>query len=172
MLNGMKDIQNKIDSFLKPFGLTSRMELDFGYYYRDDLVAYSFVITDKADRYFQKTLRDIHHFYTNLDSVDLFIMSILHEVGHSQTVDDISSLQWSRLNLTKFLIEKCYRLTRSNRIYERYFYCLDEVLATSWAVEYWNTHPATIFALKHSLAPLIKRFYELNEVFIVQKPIE
>ena len=89
---------------------------------------------------------------------DVFLWSLLHEVGHHETYDEISDEENDYCDDTKKKIEE------GELPNELYYDMIDERLATEWAVEYANTHKEELKAFWEKLQPAIMDFYRLNKV--------
>jgi len=171
-LRGVTELNKIINDFVKPFDCTASFSLDFAYYYTNNNITYSLVTTPKANHFFKKNLIDNYKFYMVKDDVDMFIFSLLHELGHHHTMDDISNTKWKVLKFKHWLIEKLYRLTNANYIYNKYFTLEDEWLATKWACNYWKTHINDIKKLKKVLILAIQEFYSKNQIFLNPNAVE
>ena len=75
---GIEKVNNVINRFVGKFGLEAGMGLDFGYYPISKVISYSVVIDEQADRTF---VDFVGKRFPNIKA-DLFLWSLLHEVGH------------------------------------------------------------------------------------------
>lgn len=150
----MKELERiilTINSFLKPFDLTCCIGGDFCYYYLDDEVQVSFLSAERDEEEFMRSIQ----IQNPLCCMDVFLWSLLHEIGHSQTIDEISDEDWGRSNRTK-------ELCRDGKISRwEYYCCVDEVMATQWAVEFANENQNALFSFWNELQPLIMDFYRV-----------
>ena len=71
-----------LTDFLSPFEVTVCMGLDFSYFVEKKLITYSLLITEQADKTFSFFVKSL---FPNV-STDIFIWSILHELGHNRRV--------------------------------------------------------------------------------------
>lgn len=78
------------------------------------------------------------------------VFSFLHEVGHIETDCDIEEDEWEEIEGEKAELEEI-SLTDEIEANKRYFYILDEITATRWAIDYINTHEKEIEILKKAL---------------------
>jgi hypothetical protein len=158
MVKGINEINNTINEFLKPFDLTAELGTDFDYCFFENKIHYALVVGDLASRLFLKNAEsrfpDVH--------ADVFLWSLLHEIGHSETIDDLED---ETENLCREIKVHLYdnNLPIEN-IHEIYFNCPDEVAATDWAGEYLMSHSKEITVFWNKLQPLIERFYKINGV--------
>lgn len=155
MLNS-KVIDNVLNRFLQDndFDCTTTMSTDFFYYWEEELITYSIVVSERMDRMFldfakRKGLK-----------VDcgIFLLSFFHELGHHLTID----------NLTDEEDEECEAiketLTDNDADCEKYFSVLDEWLATSWAIDYINNNTEQIRQLAEDVQTAIQSFIEENNI--------
>ena len=153
-LKGVKRISRIINEFLKPFECTARMGTDFCYLYHKNLIFYSIVwMNNGAEDFLNSVLR-----LEPEVEADVFLWSLLHEVGHHETYDEISDEENDYCDDTKKKIEE------GELPNELYYDMIDERLATEWAVEYANTHKEELKAFWEKLQPAIMDFYRLNKV--------
>lgn len=153
-LKGVKRISRIINEFLKPFECTARMGTDFCYLYHKNLIFYSIVwMNNGAEDFLNSVLR----LEPEIEA-DIFLWSLLHEVGHHETYDEISDEENDYCDDTKKKIEE------GELPNELYYDMIDERLATEWAVEYANTHKEELKAFWEKLQPAIMDFYKLNKV--------
>lgn len=157
-LKGEAEITNIIDEFLNPFGCTSTMWLDFSYYYESNLITWSLLVSDTTDNTFKQFVEKEFSYIT----ADLFLWSLLHELGHHETCD-----YWSEEEQIKFDEQKD-KLENSTEDYAKscieYYYIQDEYEATKWAADYMEEHIEKISELWDKLQEAIMNFYELNEI--------
>ena len=137
-------IDDIINNFTEThFGVCASMDTDFFYDPEEDDVTYAFVVSEKNDRMFMEC---VHSIAPNL-TCDIFLLSLLHEVGHHYTWD----------NLT--YEEQCYSPSG-----KEYYYCPKEIVATKWAIEYILSHVAEVKTFWEELQPHIIKFYADNNV--------
>lgn len=159
ILKQMIEINNIINEFLEPFELTAELGTDFAYSFLEDKINYALVIGDTSSKLFMENAEarfpDVY--------ADVFLWSLLHEVGHSETFDDLDDgVEELCMEIKRELNE---HLDWSNEHRHMiYFNCPDEKAATDWAGEYMMSHKDEITTFWNKLQPAIKKFYELNEV--------
>ena len=86
--NELDLLNKKLEEFFSEYDieLTFRVGEEFAYFYEKDVVNYSLTTLGKQDVYFKKFFHKIDN---RIENVDIFMLSVLHEVGHSQTLEDI-----------------------------------------------------------------------------------
>lgn len=125
-----------VDDFLEPFGLDSELDSDFGYDSEDERVYFSILYTERSDRLFKQYIQKEFNF----DPPNLFMISLLHEVGHAYTLPTFSKTIIKATNKAKKLIEKELEKNDSDTIYSSYFDLSIEKVATAWAVDYYKSN--------------------------------
>lgn len=130
-----------VDEFLEPFGLDSDFDADFCYDTEEERVYFSIMVTERSDRLFKKYIKDTFNF--NVPSI--FMMSLLHEVGHAETLDTLSRAQIDADHYVKDILDEVLENTPTNNpdyedIYTQYFDLTIEKVATQWAVDYYKAN--------------------------------
>lgn len=136
-----KELNNIIKKFVKPFGCKVKMDTDFAYYPEQKLLTWSPFVMNKADRYFNEYVQDN---YPDIEA-DIFLWSLLHEVGHHMTYNIWSDDEFENAEKIKFwaetqLQEKLVTPTQERLCYLMYFSTCDEEQATKWAADYMDSH--------------------------------
>ena len=125
-----------VDTFLEPFGLDSDFSSDFSYDYEDDTVYFTIMVSERADRLFKQYISNEFHF----DPPSIFMISLLHEVGHAYTLPFISKMIIESDHQAKKEIEKQLEKDNSDDTYSKYFDLRIEKVATEWAVNYYKAN--------------------------------
>lgn len=157
-LNGIEKINDVITDFLVPFECTCSMGLDFSYYYGISEITWSLFTTETTDitftEFVEKEFPDI--------TADIFLWSLLHELGHHETCDS-----WVEKDQLKFDAKK-EELENSTEDYAKscidYYYIPDEYEATKWAADYMEEHIEEISELWDKLQEAIMSFYKVNNI--------
>lgn len=125
-----------VDEFLEPFGVDSDFSSDFSYDPKDKRVYFSIMIPERADRLFKQYVSSHFHFETP----SIFMLSLLHEVGHAYTMPTLSKLRIRADHQAKELIEEALNIDDDDEIYSLYFDLGIEKVATAWAVDYYKAN--------------------------------
>jgi hypothetical protein len=125
-----------VDDFLTPFGCDSDLDNDFSYDSKDDRVYFSIIVSERSDRLFKQYILNEFHF----DVPNIFMISLLHEVGHAQTLWNFSQKQIQSAHRVKKALEKKLEKNNSDEIYSQYFDLSIEKAATAWAVDYYKNN--------------------------------
>lgn len=163
-IKGANKLENIINKFLAPFELTSCLSSDFSYEFANNRVNFSLVVTDNASTYFQ----DFIHSMWEEVTIDTFLISLLHEIGHAETWDDLEEDDIAYSDDMKDFIQKELAAgvseARRRELYFEYFNLPDEIAATTWAIEYIHNNSKEIATLWEKVQAAIMLIYELNEV--------
>ena len=163
-LKGMKKLNKAISAQLNSFGV-AKAELgeEFCCYIEDNIIDYSLVYSD-VDLWFNEYVMETFGYKVDYT----FIISLLHEIGHINTIDDISDKAYNRCLKKK---EKIYQALKEDvteqeekKLHFKYFNLTDEKMATAWAVEYARKHPKKIKKMWHKIYPAIIEFYNTNGI--------
>ena len=125
-----------VDEFLKPFGVDSDFSSDFSYDPEDDRVYFSIIVAERSDRLFKQYV--LTHF--NFETPSIFMLSLLHEVGHAYTLHTFSEMRLKAAHEAKRLIEEMLETDDSDEIYSLYFDLSIEKVATAWAIDYYKAN--------------------------------
>lgn len=154
-LKGLDKINNILNDFLTPFECKAEVGPDFAYWYATNTITYSFVTSERMEKLFKAFAKSIG---LKVD-VDIFLLSLMHEVGHVETWDELSKEECVYSQDVKEI------LTDSDEDCEIYFNLPDEYEATAFAVDYINEHENELKNWwNNKLQPAIMDFYGLNKI--------
>lgn len=166
-MKGEERINNILNEFLKDYDCTAQLDTDFSYYHHKNLITYTFVCSNVFDVLFNNVINLLCPYV----KCDLFLWSFFHELGHHETIDDISDMDYafcqdekkrisqSLANLTREENEKKY-----DNIANTYFFLPDEIAATAWAIDFVTKNQHKVRQLWEKLQPAIMDFYKMNEI--------
>ena len=155
MLKGEERINKILNKYLEKFDLTANLDTDFAYYYSKNMVTYSFVVSEKYDIMFKKVCDKIAK--SNMNA-DIFLLSLFHEIGHAETIEDLSD---EDIHFSMIMKEEISEGVLNEK---EYFYAPDEYIATHWGVKYIQEHDKEISELWAELQPAILQFYVDNDI--------
>ena len=150
-LRGVKEINDCIEKYIKKWHLKARLSTDFCYFPSKRVVCWTLLVSEKNDK-------DFSNFFESLGckvKADIFIYSLLHEIGHSQTLFLLSDEEYN------YSHDRADDKTITN---EEYFNLPNEIIATKWAVEYLNDHAEEVNNFWSELQPKILKFYAKNHI--------
>lgn len=159
-LKGLKRIDRIINEFTAQFGLAATLETDFCYYYNTHRVAYALTVVDESAKYFIPYCKHLNKNVT----ADIFLISLLHEIGHHFTRFNFSEDEWERVHEEKEHIEKALgRNPKKAAKWNNIYFNLDvERAATEWGLNYMITHEDEVAEFWEELKAAILRFYRKN----------
>lgn len=138
-----------INEFLEPFECEAKVGLDFAFYSESNTITYSLVLVDRFAQSFENYCKSL---FPDVQA-NIFIWSLLHEVGHRETEDDFDDEEWEE-----------YMEVIGSELSEQEYYSLPiEHAATVWAGEYIQSHEKEITRLWEDLAAALKKFYSAIE---------
>ena len=158
--NELDLLNKKLEEFFSEYDieLTFRVSEEFAYFYDKDVVNYSLTTLGKQDVYFKK-------FFYKLDNrikdIDIFMLSILHEVGHSQTLNNIDDILYEQEQRVKATLDGSKKA--DNYIY---FGLPSEIAATLRAIDFIIDNSKELAELWTELQNHIMQFYKDNGVEI------
>ena len=142
------ELDKVLIDFLSPFGVEKvQMGLDFSYFLESETVQYSLLVSEEADETFTNYVNTL---FPEIKNVDIFIWSVLHELGHHMTVDEFDDEDW----------DEYVCRTSVGRIDDYEYYALPiETAATVWAGEYIQSHMDEVTKLWNDSLAAIKNIY-------------
>lgn len=140
-------LQKVINNYVAKFDLTCRLSTDFGYYWADDVIEYAVVISKRFDALYSEYLWE----HYNDVNAPLFLWSLFHEIGHSQTDDFFTDEAH-----TVFSEYKNSLNPELDSDVMEYYHCPDEALATNWAYLYMRDNASEVEALWNEILPLLQ----------------
>lgn len=162
-LKGVNELDKVFTNMLKGFGI-SRVVLgqSYAYYWQSEEISYQ-VVHKTEDEWFNEFVWK--RFHVKLHPM---VLSLLHEVGHHYTLDDVEGSLNDFCDSEKERIEKDMGRVKGNRAKKRlefeYFNLPDEIIATHWAVTYARKHPFMVKRMTKTCEKAIKKFYKINNV--------
>lgn len=145
-----------VDDFLTPFGCDSDFDSDFSYDPEEERVYFSIIVADRADRLFKEYVRKTFSF----EIPNIFMLSLLHEVGHFYTLHTFSKMRLRAAHQAKKLIENELKVNDCDEIYSQYFDLSIEKVATAWAVDYYKENKKRCEDFYSSFVQVLKSEYE------------
>lgn len=141
-LKNVEQLEKVVTDFVSQFGCTAEFGSDFSYYYDLDKVQFSLLMGDVDDRTFMEFVEK------NFPGVNcnIFIWSLLHEVGHHMTKDLWTDEEQEQFDEDKDHLRnlsECEEFLDEENwagICHMYYEILDERVATAWAADYIYFH--------------------------------
>jgi hypothetical protein len=154
-LVGKKELEKCITDFVAPFGLTAVLDTDFAYYYANDTVTFSIFYFGAYEDF----LLDAESRFPQVNGVSPFIWSLLHEIGHHETWDELTEEEIDESMQIKESIDVDDHASRMT-----YYTCPDEYAATDWAGHYIETHREKVEEFWYKVLLALKKFYASNNI--------
>lgn len=122
---------------------------DYAAYIKERVVEIPYIVSEKGSKEF---LQSVDRQGGNVNTLNLEIWSVLHEVGHLETRQDI---------IVSTLLRKICNKVNSRKLKNLiYFNIPEEKKATKWAVKYAKTHKYSLMKLQEELT---RQYKELAE---------
>lgn len=142
-LKGEKQLNEVVNDFVSQFGCTAELGTDFNYCYETEEIHFSILMEQVANETFMKFICENFPEAARITD-NIFIWSILHEVGHHETWQLWSDTEQNGFDDEKDLIEAFSAVSENSEEYAKcctaYYYILDERVATAWAARYIYFH--------------------------------
>lgn len=163
-LKGFKKLNKTVSEELKQFGIKNSFLGDgYSYDFNSNSISWT-LIEDESDEAYNDFLLDRFGYKATDD--DIFFISLMHEVGHSKTEDDIDGFtyEYCQEEKDRISIELGEAITKEEKkkLHYQYFYLPDEFSATAWAMNFIKKHPKKSKNIRKRLEKAIFEFYDAN----------
>lgn len=165
-LKHIDELKKVVDDFVEErFNIKTEIDTDFAYYPHEKVVTWSFFMAEKSDKYFQQFVAlefpDI--------TADIFLWSLLHEIGHHMTYDEWSDAEFNFNEEIKDAASKILEKENPTEAEDKYAHFLyfsapDEWRATEWAANYMETHSHSVEKFWLKFTEEFNKFLTLNQV--------
>jgi len=165
-VKGIKKLNSSMTKVFKPFGI-KKVWCGKEYEYNRVHKTIQFKLTEDTleDVWFKEFISDFFKYNVEIP----FMISMLHEVGHYKTDNDIDDEIYLKGIATKERIEEEMQLATDydecKKLEFEYFGIPEEFLATQWAVQYAKTHPKKVKQMWNKCYKALYRFYKINGIF-------
>jgi hypothetical protein len=163
-LKGEKKLNKELTTAFKDFGVDMVMTDSYQYSMTDEEVGFCLLEGRLEDDLFNEFVKERFGYKVT----NTFMISILHEIGHHYTLEDIytSDFVCDFCHKEKERIEAALQNTTKRKEIKRleweYFSLPDELAATAWAVNYARTHKKKLDKIWLKVQAAITRFYAKN----------
>lgn len=159
-LKGVRKLESKVNKFLAPFNLKSKLGDEFAYFFVSEIVQFSIAITERSDAEYIKFIKNEFDY----DVPNMFLFSFLHEVGHHMTNDELEEEDFEEDEFQKFEISEHMNDDNYEEYSLKYFHCPTEFLANEWAIDYYRNHEEEVNRKGKEMIKAFKHFYKINGV--------
>ena len=149
-------LTNQIQKQLRYFNptVTVKVDTEFSYYYDTDIITYC------PYQFYPEQAEEFAGFVEKTYNFDIrphyFMFSLLHEIGHSMTMDLLGA---NELQTEAFLRELIHA-SDEKLGNEMYFNLPSERMANKWAVEYFNDHRKMCLRIEKRLQKMLNHYYK------------
>ena len=139
----LKEINNYFNEYFKSKGweCTAAFSNDFSYDFSNDIIYYSFIVNEDHDKLFAEICGS---YKPEVASVNNFILSLFHEIGHYMTCDIFTDKEWKHYDKQndKFMDKLSKPISREEelKLYRAYYNLEIEMEATMWGCDYIVAH--------------------------------
>ena len=165
MVKGYKKLNKTVSLQLKPFGISKAICTDeYSYLFEKEMVTFKLTEDEIEDKWFIEFVKERFNYNVKYP----FIFSLLHEVGHHKTFDDICDSIYDFCDTEKERINsemQTASMRKSKKLEWQYFSLPDEILATNWAVHFCKKHPKTVEKMWKEIVKALQEFYLINGLY-------
>jgi hypothetical protein len=131
--------KNFINFYFPDFDLRVRQSRENSADYEKNIIRLN--LRDSEDYGFMRHLHEVHGFKLSDTLISPMMWTILHEVGHFATIDEIPPQDYDEAISTKTLLTLYGEEIKTNpTLQDRYFNTATEWEATEWAIEWVKSH--------------------------------
>jgi len=163
-LKGVKKLDKKVSKFTEKFGCTAEMGSEFCYWKGEDLINYSLLVGLASDGLWREYV--LKNFNYKIENI--FMFSLLHEIGHHLTMDNFSKKMRNAEAKKVEKIEEKLNESDSEIVFRNsnleYFDLPMERVATKWAVNFSKKHRRFLKRFWKSFQKDLYAFYALNGI--------
>ena len=134
---------------------------DWAFHYDKNMVTYALLENTIEDIWFNAFVEERFGYKVENN----FMMTIMHELGHYVTGDDIDGMVYEFCLKEKTRISEEMQTAdaeRSKELEWQYFNLPDEIVATAWAVEFMTKEAEDVEAIWQKVLEALHKFYEKN----------
>lgn len=155
----IRALNKEVNKFLRQFEVDAQLGTNFNYYYSLGRIEYSIFAASEADKTFMNHFNKLSN---GRIVCDIFLASLLHEVGHHLTLDSFSEEEELKYhNIVMDLQSKLdFAETEEEReqIGVEYMSLPIEMAATEWAIDYMINNAEEVGKAWKKIQRAIKRF--------------
>jgi len=163
-LKGVKAFETILTEIANIFGVDKVIIADDCCYWENSNTIWIKIVDDEYDKMFMEFVSE--RFDTGIGSS--LLIGLLHEIGHCQTIDEISDFVQDICDEEKDRIEKEIKDTEDwnevRRLEWQYFNLPDEITATYWAVDFIKNHIQLVNIWNKRLQKAYEAFLRINNV--------
>ena len=164
-LKGLTKLNKALKNAFSEFEIEKfTMNGDWAYYPDTNKITYSLVENNIEDIWFNEFVKKRFGYKVK----NTFMITILHEIGHKMTLDDIyeSDAVYEFCEAEKERIDKDMKNAKSEKECKKlefqYFALPDEIIATKWAVDYMRENEEKLAEIWEKLKAAFVEFYSKN----------
>ena len=163
-LKGVKKLNKAISTELKDFKVNAVLDTEFAMFMEDRIIGYKLDV-NTVDKWFDEYIYKTFGFDVGEND---FVISLLHEIGHFKTLNQVEQKTYDKAQKEIAKIQKKLEKVDTERkeknLHFKYFSVPTEIIATAWAVEWARNHPKKYKKMCKNTLLAIQEFYKINNV--------
>lgn len=164
MLNGIEELNEFFENFFFELGfedIECFLAPEFAYYVGTNEISYSLIENSISDAAFSEYLKIK---YPNAPTINMFVFSLLHELGHYLTLPSVSKKKFRKWKKRKKMLEKTVVNNDTDLFNLQLAYCNlpDEKIATEKAIELLIENYDYLKQFEIRAIEIIHNFYKKN----------
>ena len=164
-VKGIRKLNKAIRTAFEPLGVKKmRLAEDYGYYITDDTIEYRITEGHIEDKWFNQFIKERFNYKVK----NTFIFSILHEIGHLNTLAEIRECDIlydfceNEKDRIRQEMNEAENIKQSKKLEWQYFNLPDEIAATAWAVDYAKENEEELAEIWKLIETALHEFYAKN----------
>lgn len=172
-LKGLKKLNNKITALFQSLtgvdGFDCKLDDNFYYYNHKDRIGFTPIAMPEQDEDWIDWITSRYNLeYIPDNFTAFFIFSVLHEIGHHVTLQDYIDTHDTYDSETAYsedlIVWNSMPREQRKNIRWAYHSIPYEVLATEWAIDFWNNNTMACAKLAKPINKAFQKFYKKNNV--------
>lgn len=163
-LKGTDAFETILTEIASTFGVSKVIIADDCCYWDDSKTIWIKVVDDEYDKMFMEFVSERF----DIEIGSSLLIGLLHEIGHYETIDEISELVQDMSNKENDRIEQEMKDTENwneiRRLEWQYFNLPDEIMATYWAVDFIKNNFQLVNIWNKRLQKAYEAFLRINDI--------
>lgn len=162
-LKGIDAFETILTEIASEFGVKKVIIADDCCYYHGSNVIWIKIVDDDYDKMFMEFITE--RFDTTINSI---LIGLLHEIGHHETMDDISDIVQDMCDAEKERIRdgisEADNMEEIRKLEWQYFNLPDEIMASYWAVDFIENNRRLVYLWHKRIQKAYEAFLRINNV--------
>lgn len=156
-LKGVRKLNKVVNDFTKQFGITFSLGTEFEVALKQKHGWYAVAVKNDFDTFYTSYIKGISG-----EKIPIFLISLLHEIGHFITKDFFDEDDIDDEFAMKYELAEKYKEVPCVQYAFEYFSLSTEEEATNWAIAYYKLNKAECINFYNNFLTELYKFYKIN----------